>query len=143
MRRRHDLSDAAWAKLAPRLPARTAGKHRKDDRVVINAILWTLATGAPRRELPERYRPWASVATRFRRWTRAGVWHRLFQAVHQQADAAGPLAWSVHVVDGPTVRAHQQAAGATGGTRRRTRWGAAAAASPRRVTAARRAAASR
>jgi Transposase DDE domain len=54
---------------------------------------------------------------RFRRWTRAGVWDRIFAAVQRQADAAGQLDWTVHFVDGTVVRAHQHAAGAKPGPR--------------------------
>ena len=143
MRRRHELTDAQWARLAPLLPPRQAGKRRKDDRLVIDGILWKLATGAPWRDVPERYGPWQSVYTRFRRWRRAGVWDGIFAAVQQQADAAGELDWAVHFVDGTVIRAHQHAAGAKGGTRQRRRWGAARAGSARRSTSARRAAASR
>ena len=131
MRRRHELTDAQWARLAPLLPPRKAGKPRKDHRLVINGILWKLATGAPWRDLPERYGPWQSVYTRFRRWTRAGVWDGIFAAVQQQAEAAGQLDWAGHFVDATVIRAH------------RRRWGAARAASPPRSTCARRAAASR
>jgi transposase len=141
--RRHELSDADWARLAPLLPPRQAGKPRKDDRLVINAILWKLATGAPWRDLPERYGPWPSVYTRFRRWTRAGVWDRLFAAVQRQADAVGEIDWELHFVDGTVIRAHQHAAGAKGGTRRPRRLVAARAASPPRSISAPRAAASR
>jgi transposase len=115
MRRRHELSDAEWARLEPLLPPRQAGRPRKDDRLVVNGILWKLATGAPWRDLPERYGPWQTVYTRFRRWTAAGVWDRIFAAVQRQADAAGQIDWDVHFVDGTTVRAHQHAAGAKGG----------------------------
>ena len=113
MGRRHELTDAEWARLAPLLPPRQAGKPRKDDRLVINGILWKLATGAPWRDLPERFGPWKSVYTRFRRWRRAGVWDRMLAAVQQQADAAGQLDWAVHFVDGTVIRAHQHAAGAS------------------------------
>ncbi len=143
MRRRHELTESEWARLAPLLPPRKAGKRRKDDRLVINGILWKLATGAPWRDLPERYGPWQTVYTRFRRWTVAGVWDRIFAAVQRQADAAGQINWAVHFVDGTVIRAHQHAAGAKGGTRKRRRWGAARAASPPRSTCAPRAAASR
>jgi transposase len=143
MRRRHELTETEWARLAPLLPPRKAGKPRKDDRPVINGILWKLATGAPWRDLPERYGPWQSVHTRFRRWRRAGVWDRMLAAVQQQAAAAGEIDWAVHFVDGTVIRAHQHAAGAKGGTRKRRRSGAARAASPRRSTSAPRAAASR
>ena len=142
MRRRHELSDAEWDRLEPLLPPHRAGRARRDDRQVINGIVWKLATGAPWRDLPERYGSWATVYTRFRRWTRAGVWDRIFAAVQRQADAAGQLDWTVHFVDGTVIRAHQHAAGAKGGTRRPRRWARARAASRRRSISARRAAAS-
>jgi transposase len=140
--RRHELTDAQWARLAPLLPPRKPGAPRKDNRLVVNGIMWKLATGAPWRDLPERYGPSASVYTRFRRWTRAGVWDRLFAAVQRQADAAGQIDWELHFVDGTVVRAHQHAAGGKGGPPSR-RSGAARAASRPRSTCAPRAAASR
>lgn len=143
MRKRHELTDVEWARLQPLLPPHTAGKPRQDDRRIINGILWKLATGAPWRDLPERYGPWQTVYTRFWRWTRTGVWERIFAAVQRQADAAGQVDWTVHFVDGTVIRAHQHAAGAKGGTRRPRRWAGAGAASRRRSTSARRAAASR
>jgi transposase len=143
MRKRHELTEVEWARLQPLLPPRKAGRQRRGDRQVIDGILWKLATGAPWRDLPERYGPWATVYTRFWRWTRAGVWDGIFAAVQRQADAAGQLDWTVHFVDGTVIRAHQHAAGAKGGTRRPRRWARARAASRRRSTSGRRAAASR
>ncbi len=143
MRRRHELSDREWARLGPLLPPRTAGKPRQDDRRIINGILWKLATGAPWRDLPERYGPWPTVYTRFRRWTLAGVWDRSFAAVQRQADAAGQVDWTVHFVDGTVIRAHQHAAGAKGGTRPRRPSARVRAGSRRRSISERRAAASR
>lgn len=143
MRRRHELTDAEWERLQPLLPPRTGGKPRQDDRRIINGILWKLATGAPWRDLPERYGPWPTVYTRFRRWTLAAIWDRIFAAVQRQADAAGQLDWTVHFVDGTVIRAHQHAAGAKGGTRWPRRWARARAASRRRSTSGRRAAAGR
>ena len=143
MRRRHELTEVEWARLQPLLPPRKAGKQRRDDRQVINGILWKLATGAPWRDLPERYGPWPTVYTRFWRWTRTGAWDRIFAAVQRQADAAGQVDWTVHFVDATVIRAHQHAAGAKGGTRRARRWARARVASRRRSTSGRRAAASR
>lgn len=134
MRHRHELSDAEWARLQPLLPVQKTGRPRQDDRRILNAILWKLATGAPWRDLPERYGPWQTVYTRFRRWTKAGVWDQLLAALQQAADAAGQLDWSIHFVDATTIRAHQHAAGAKGGTRRRRRWVAAGAGSRPRST---------
>jgi transposase len=143
MRRRHELSDDEWARLEPLLPPRTRGRRRRDDRRIINGIVWKLATGVPWRDLPERYGPWPTVYTRFRRWTLSGVWDRIFAAVQRRADATGQLDWTVHFVDGTVIRAHQHAAGAKGGTPRPKRSAGARAASRRRSTSGRRAAASR
>jgi len=145
MTRRHELTDAQWARLAPLLPPEKppTGKPNRDHRVVLDAIVWKLRTGAPWRDLPGRYGPWSTAASRFRRWRLAGVWDRLCAAIQAEEDAAGRLDWEVHVVDGTVVRAHQHAAGAKGGRPRRRRWGAAGAASAPRSTSERRAAASR
>lgn len=82
---------------------------------MLNGMLWILRTGAPWRDLPERYGPWSSVASRFYRWRKAGVWDRLWAEILRQVDADELLDWNVHFVDGTVVRAHQHAAGAKGG----------------------------
>ena len=58
------------------------------------------------------------MATRFYRWTARGLWQRILSALHELADAAGQIDWSVHQVDSTIIRAHQQAAGARGGQHR-------------------------
>ena len=86
--------------------------------MIINGILWLLRTGAPWRDLPERYGPWRTVATRFYRWEKAGVWQSVLSALQEDSDMAGEGDWDVHHVDGTIVRAHQHAAGAKGGIHR-------------------------
>ena len=134
--RRHEVTDAVWARLAPLLPPQKprTGKPNHDHRRLVNGILWKLKTGAPWRDVPERYGPWSTVYSRFFRWRRSGLWDRIFAAAQAQGDAAGQLDWTLHFVDGSVIRAHQHAAGAKGGTRRARRWGAARAASRPRCT---------
>jgi transposase len=114
---RFELTDEQWERLQPLLPPQKprTGRPAQDHRRIVNAILWIIRTGAPWRDLPERYGSWQTVASRFYRWRRVGLWERLFAAVQQQADSAGQLDWQVHYVDGTIVRAHQHAAGAKGG----------------------------
>ena len=114
MVRRHELTDEQYARLAPLLPPEkpATGRPNLGHRTVLNGILWRLRTGAPWRDLPERYGNWQTVYSRFRRWQRAGVWGRVLAALRAGADARGDLDWSLHFVDGTTVRAHQHAAGA-------------------------------
>jgi transposase len=115
--RRHELSDAQWARLAPLLPTQrpATGRPARDHRLIVNAILWRLATGVPWRDLPERYGPWQTVYSRFRRWQQAGVWEQVLTTLHADAEVRGDLDWSLHFLDGTTVRAHQHAAGAKKG----------------------------
>jgi len=117
---RFELTDEQWERLKPLLPPQKprTGRPARDHRQIVNAILWIIRSGAPWRDLPERYGSWQTVASRFYRWRKAGIWERLFAAVQQQADAAGQLDWQVHHVDGTIVRAHQHAAGAKGGSLR-------------------------
>src|SRR5918997_5605270 len=128
---RHELTNQQWERLQPLLPPQKpkTGRPSVEHRRIINGIRWILRTGAPWRDLPERYGPWQTVASRFYRWRKAGIWERLFAAVQPQADAKGQLDWDLHFVDGTVVRAHQHAAGAKKGTRRRKRSAAAAAGS--------------
>jgi len=89
---------------------------------VINGILWILRTGAPWRDLPERYGSWKTVSNRFYRWQKRGIWSRILEGLQSRSDAAGNVEWEVHFVDSTTVRAHQHAAGAKGGTQRQRVW---------------------
>ena len=59
MVKRGELTDEAWAQIAPLMPenGRRGGRWR-DHRTVVNGILRKLRTGAPWRDLPERYGPW-------------------------------------------------------------------------------------
>jgi hypothetical protein len=85
--RRGELTDEAWAVIAPLLPApgRSCGRWR-DHRQVINGILWKLRTGAPWRDLPERYGPWKTCHERLRRWTADGTWDRILAAAQVYDD---------------------------------------------------------
>jgi transposase len=128
---RGDLTNAQWERLQPLLPPQKpqTGRPAVDHRRILNGMLWILRTGAPWHDLPERYGPWRTVASRFYRWQKAGLFQQLFDTLKQQADATGQLDWDVHVLDSTIVRAHQHAAGAKKGLLRRKRSGAAKGAS--------------
>lgn len=121
---RGDLTDAEWERLEPLLPAqveRRRGNRYKDHRTVVNGMLWVLRTGAPWRDMPERYGKWRTVYSRFRRWTERGVWQRALESLQAQADADGGIDWGATALDGSYVKAHPHAAGAPkkGGLQRR------------------------
>ncbi|MEU4524925.1 IS5 family transposase [Amycolatopsis sp. NPDC024027] len=104
--------DKAWAVIEPLLPPQQGGGRRwRDHRQVINAILWKLRTGAPWRDLPDRYGPWKTAHERLRLWTKDGTWDKILDRVIVKDDAVGDLEWVISV-DSSVVRAHQHAAGA-------------------------------
>src|SRR5713101_7733011 len=111
---RTDLTDPEWERLKSKLPSSKGkrGGQYKDHRPVLNGILWVLRTGAPWRDMPERYGKWKTCHDRLLRWRRQGVWERVLQALQGEAEAVGEVVWTVVSIDGTTVRAHQHAAGA-------------------------------
>jgi transposase len=133
---RGDLTNHQWERLQALLPPPQPkiGRPAHDHRTIINGILWILRTGAPWRDLPERYGPWRTVASRFYRWQRAGIWAPLLSAVQAQADAHGGLNGDLHCIDGTRIRAHQHAAGANQGAQTPKRSAAAGAGSVPRST---------
>jgi transposase len=111
---RHDLTDAQWRRLAPLLPPQRprTGRPANDHRTVLNGILWILRTGAPWRDLPERYGSSNTGWSRFRRWRDAGIWDRILRALQEEAAHDDTLDGTLTMIDGSNIRAHQHAAGA-------------------------------
>lgn len=133
---RHALSDAQWLRIEAFFPKNgKAGRPWRDHRLVMNGILWILATGAPWRDLPAGFGPWKTVYDRFRRWTRDGFWDKLLDQLNARRHGAGKIDWDLFCIDGSVVRAHKHAAGARkkGGlhpSQNRTLWAVAAGVSP-------------
>jgi transposase len=109
MLRRHEISDASWDAIRDRLPGKDGdpGATAKDNRLFVNAIMWIAKTGAPWRDLPERFGNWNSVFQRFNRWCKAGVFQTIMEKL-QDPDLG------VLLLDSTIIRAHQHAAGAEG-----------------------------
>ena len=111
------MEDAEWLFFEPFLNAirgrggRPAGNHRK----VLDGIFWIARTGAPWRDLPEEFGKWSSVYRQFRRWTLAGLWDLILEALND----TGVMPDNVQMIDSTIIRAHHQAAGAKGGLKAR------------------------
>jgi transposase len=122
---RHDLSESQYAHLRPLLPQPhhhgKAGRPWLPHHTLINGILWILRTGAPWRDLPERYGKWNTVYTRFKRWRRDGTWTRIFATLLEERDRQGQLDHKLWCIDGTIARAARCAGGARRRNRRRPR----------------------
>ncbi|MEU7230386.1 IS5 family transposase [Streptomyces chrestomyceticus] len=110
---RGDLTNGQWARLEPLLPKgiKPGRPPVWTRRQLIDGIRWRTRTGAPWRDVPERYGPWDRAYDLFRRWQRDGTWARIVTQLQAEADAKGLITWDVNV-DSTVCRAHQHAAGA-------------------------------
>lgn len=125
---RHALTDEQWAEVEAALPRQQRGPEALlGDRSFVDAVIYRARTGIPWRDLPERFGPWKSVYNRFRNWSRAGHWELIFKALRVEVDEEGSI------VDGTSIRAHQDASGGKGGSKE-TRWVVLEVASPRKST---------
>ena len=79
---------------------------------MLNGMFWVLRSGAPWRDLPERFGPWQTVYHHFNSWRRRKIFERILQALQVRLDAAGHIDWDLWCVDGTVVRASRSAAGA-------------------------------
>ncbi len=112
--KRHALTDEQWELVEPFIPRSTAetGRPAKDPRLMLDGIFWVLATGAPWRDLPDRFGPWQSVHRYFSTWRKAGVFDKVVEALQVKLDDRGLIDWELWCVDGASVRATRAAAGA-------------------------------
>ncbi len=109
--RRYELTDEAWERLEPLLPKQGRGGKWTDHRTILNGMFWVLNSGAPWRDMPERYGKWETVYSRFRRWSEEGLFDRILKRLHVTLDEDGFIDWSAFNVDGTNIRAHHNAAG--------------------------------
>ena len=71
------ITDNIWEQLQTTMKAH--GCHQwKNDRTVMEAILWKLRTGAPWRDIPIELGSWKTAYNRFNRWSKKGLWQNFF-----------------------------------------------------------------
>jgi transposase len=105
---RKQLRDEQWKLIEAMLPGKDGdvGRSGADNRLFVEAVLWIARTGSPWRDLPAEFGRWNSAYQRFARWSRAGVWQRVFAALAKERRFREVF------IDSTIVRAHQHAAGA-------------------------------
>ena len=107
--KRYGLRDDQFARIELLLPGRRGAVGRNSElgnRVFVEAVIWKFRSGAPWRDLPERFGGWKNTHKRFSRWAASGVWKNLFKALADDPDNEYAM------IDATIVRAHQHSAGA-------------------------------
>ena len=127
MRRRYELRNRQWERIRPLLPH---PRHRggpghpwRPHRRLLNGILWVLHTGAPWRDVPERYGPWQTAYDRFNRWRQDGTWSKILTRLLGRLDRAGRMGRDLWCIDASIIRASRAASGARKGSRQPRRLG--------------------
>jgi transposase len=110
--RRHELPDAQWDQIEELLQSGIGRPSKRGNRNFINAVVWIAKTGAPWRDLPERFGSWKAIYNRFRNWAKRDVWRDIFEAAAVNDDDVGGI------LDASVVRAHQDASGGKGGSKK-------------------------
>lgn len=110
--RRYEVTDEEWTQVKDLLPPDVLphqGRPPKPNRDILNGILWIARSGAPWRDLPERFGPWKTVYDRFNKWAKAGIFEKIFEMLNIDADMQDLS------LDSTSVKVHQHAAGAKKG----------------------------
>ena len=99
------LSEEQFARLKPLLPNKPRGVPRVDDRRVISGIIHVIRNGLMWRDAPAAYGPHKTLYNRFKRWSEAGVFDRIFAELASESEATGTI-----MIDATHLKAHRTAA---------------------------------
>jgi transposase len=104
---RFELRNDQWDRIEHLLPGRPGhvGANGHDNRKFVNAVLYRYRAGIPWRDLPAYYGDFRVIHKRHMRWSRKGVWEKVFKTLASDADNE----WAE--IDATIVRAHQHSAG--------------------------------
>lgn len=100
------LRDDQWSRIEEFLPGKATdcGVTANNNRLFVEAVLWIIRTGSPWRDLPKDFGHWHRVYVRYNRWSKKGIWERIFTTMSDDPDL------EYLMVDGSIVRVHQHGA---------------------------------
>ena len=102
------LSNRQWRRIKPLLPGKRGdpGRTARNNRLALEGILWIARTGAPWRDLPDKFGRWHTIYQRFNRWVKRGVLDRIFHVLNKN------LQLKTVMIDGTFIKVHQHGTGA-------------------------------
>ena len=103
-----ELTDEQWARIGPLLPEAVRrsdgkGRPRRENREVLNGILWILRSGARWKDLPERFPPYQTCHRRFSQWVKDGTLRQVLEALARDLQERGELDLSECFIDGTFI----------------------------------------
>jgi transposase len=128
MARREELTDEQWSLIDPLFDqpptVRGRGRPRRDEREVMNGVLWILRSGARWCDLPARFPPYQTCHRRFQQWVKDGTLKRVLETLAEDLRTRGELDLSECFIDGTFITAKKGAAKSErpSGARVRSSW---------------------
>ncbi|MFX4088518.1 IS5 family transposase [Sphingobium yanoikuyae] len=98
------LSEAQMRRIEPYFPL-SHGVPRVDDRRIISGIIFVIRNGLRWRDAPADYGPPKTIYNRFIRWSRLGVFNKIFAALAAKGGKPDQL-----MIDATHLKAHRTAA---------------------------------
>ena len=100
------LRDDQWSRIEGFLSGKATGSGvtATNNRLFVEAVLWIIRTGSSWRDLPADFGHWHRVYVRYNRWSKKGIWERIFTTMSDDPDL------EYLMVDGSIVRVHQHGA---------------------------------
>ena len=98
------LTEAQMRKIEPYFPL-SHGVPRVDDRRIITGIIFVIRNGLRWRDSPAEYGPHKTIYNRFIRWSRMGVFNKIFAGLAAKAGTPDQL-----MIDATHLKAHRTAA---------------------------------
>lgn len=99
------LSEEQFNKIKPFLPDKPRGVPRVDDLRVLSGIIFCLQRGYRWSDVPAEYGPAKTLYNRYKRWSEAGVFERIFEALARDGTDLGTL-----MIDASHIKTHRIAA---------------------------------
>ena len=100
-----ELTKEQWSRLKHLIPCSNKrqdgrGRPRKDPRDVLNGILWVLRTGAPWKDIPQRYPPYQTCHRWFQKWIQQGVFGKILTELGEDLYKRGKIDIKETFIDG-------------------------------------------
>ena len=105
----YELTEEQWNRIKDLIPQSRMGRPRKDDRLILNAMLWLARSEAGWQNLPERYGSWKTVYSRFCKWRDDGTFLHIFEVLTHDSDMENLS------LDSTVIKAHPHSSGAKKG----------------------------
>jgi transposase len=113
MSRREELTDEQWLLIEPFFDkpetVQTRGRPRREDREILNGVLWILRSGARWSDMPGRFPPYQTCHRRFQEWSKDGTLKRVLEALAEDLRVRGGLDLSECFIDGTFIVAKKGA----------------------------------